>query len=206
MTVAPTPRRRLSPDARKEQLECAAIDLVGRDGLPATTAEVIAEAAGVSKGLLWRYYDNLDALLVAAARRAFVALEKAVSVDVDLDAPAATLFTAAIHRAAGLPATHPAELRTVRQIGAAFATADGDPAERAAEYAALHRRQAELLRRCQERGDIRPDLDVVLLAVTYQGMVDTMLDHLDADPTLDPDTYADHVAEVFLGGVRAPLA
>lgn len=195
-----TPRRRLSPDARKEQLERAAIDLIGRDGLPATTAEAIAEAAGVSKGLLWRYYENLDALLVAAARRAFVALEQAVSVDVDLDAPAAALFTAAVHRAARLPGTHPAELRAVRAIGTAFRSDVGDAAARAVEYRALHRRQADLLRRCAERGEIRPDLDPDLLAITYQGMVDTMLDHLDADPTLDPDTHADHVAAVFLGG------
>ena len=200
-----TPRRRLSPDARKEQLERATTDLIGRDGLAAATAEAIAEAAGVSKGLLWRYYDNLEGLMIAAGRRAFAALEEAVSVDVDLDAPAAELFTAAVHRAAALPGTHPAELRAVRAIGTAFRPDAGDAAARAVEYRALHRRQADLLRRCQERGDIRRDLDPDLLAITYQGMVDTMLDHLDADPTLDPAAYADHVVAVFLGGVRAPF-
>ncbi|MGJ0120092.1 TetR/AcrR family transcriptional regulator [Williamsia sp. MIQD14] len=195
----------MSPDARREQLERAAIDLIGSGGLSAATAEAIAEAAGVSKGLLWRYYDNLDGLMIAAGRRAFAALESAVSVDVDLDAPATALFTSAIHRAASLPATHPAELRAIRAIGAAFRPDDGDAAARAAEYRALHRRQADLLRRCQERGDIRTDLDPDLLAITYQGMVDTMLDHLDADPTLDPAAHADHVAAVFLGGAASDV-
>lgn len=199
--AARRPRQRLSAETRREQLETAAIEIVARDGLPAATADAIAAVAGVSKGLLWHYFTDLDDLLINAGRRALTALEAVVAADIDLEADVDELFRTAIRRAARLPATHGAELSALRQIARGFRASDDSAAEADLEYRDLYARQAALIQRGQEQGKLRADLDPHLLAVTYQGMVDTMLEHLDSDPTIDPLRYADHVADVLLAGI-----
>ncbi|MBF5001624.1 TetR family transcriptional regulator [Nocardia sp. BSTN01] len=194
-------RQRLSAEARRHQLETAAIEIVGRDGLAAATADAIARAAGVSKGLLWHYFTDFDDLMAHAARRAFTSLEAVVAADIDRDADVDDLLRAAIRRAAQLPATHGAELRTIRQIVLDLGAFGGGAALRDREYRALYARQATLLRRGQEQGQLRADLDPHLLAVTYQGMVDSMLEYLDTNPDIDPLSYADHIADVLLAGI-----
>lgn len=105
-------RQRLSAEVRRGQLETAAIQVIGLDGLSAATADSIARAAGVSKGLLWRYYTNLDDLMLNAGRRALTTLEAAVAADTGSDDDIIELFRSAIHRAARLPVTHPNRARS----------------------------------------------------------------------------------------------
>lgn len=201
--VTTRPRQRLSADERRRQLETAAVEIIGTKGLSAATADSIAHAAGVSKGLLWRYYTDLDDLLLNAGRRALSTLEAAVASDTDIDADVPELFRSAIHRAARLPATHSAELGAIRHIAVGLRPWQEETALRYNEYQHLYARQATLFARGQAEGHLRRDLDPALLAVTYQGMVDTMLDHLHANPAIDPQTLADHVADVLLGGISA---
>ncbi|MEC3914528.1 TetR/AcrR family transcriptional regulator [Nocardia sp. CDC160] len=203
MSGAPRIRQRLSAETRREQLEVATIAIIGGDGLAAATAEAVARAADVSKGLLWRYYTDLDDLILHAGRRALTILEAAVAFDIDLDAHAADLLRAAIRRAAVLPSTHGNELRAARQIAHRLQAPGSEIGSAAHEYKHLYTRQAALIQHGQQHGQIRADLDPHLLAVTYQGIVDTMLEHLDANPDIDPLAYADHVAEVLLGGIAA---
>jgi AcrR family transcriptional regulator len=197
-------RQRLSADTRREQLEQAAMVVVADDGFAAVNADAIARTAGASKGLLWHYYTDLNDLLVHAARRALELLEKAVAADLDLTAPLPELLRAAIRRAAMLPATHSRELRAIRQLVDNLRGPDGQPLLRDTESGPLLERQAGLLRRGQQEGHLRADLDPHLLAVTYQGLVDTMLDHLIAHPGVDPGRYAEHIATVLLDGIATP--
>ena len=81
---------------------------------------------------------------------------------------------------------------------------DGLPLLRDSDSDPLLRRQADLLRRGQREGHLRADLDPYLLAVTYQGLVDTMLDSPHEHPDIDPDRYAEHTAAVLLDGVAEP--
>ncbi len=196
-------RQRLSPEARREQLETAAIEVVARDGYSGATAEAIVGKAGASKGLLWHYYADLDELMVAAARRALTLVESAVADDLDRDAPTPELLRRAIGRAARLPASHGSELRAIRQIVGNLAGRDESAGLGTTEYEGLHARQAALLRDGQTHGHLRADLDPGLLAVMYQGMVDTMLDHLDQHPDVDPSEFAEQVATVLLDGITA---
>lgn len=198
------PRRRLSPEARREQLEVAAIETVARAGFAAATADAIAGRAGVSKGLLWHHYASLEDLLERAARRALDGLEAAVAEGLDLDGDVPGLLRDAVRRAAQLPRTHAAELQALRAIVPGLRRPDGTPVLGRADYGSLRERQAALLRRGQQRGELRADLDPDLLAITYQGLVDTMLDELQSDPSLDAEEYAEHVADVLLRGAVAP--
>ena len=67
------------------------------------------------------------------------------------------------------------------------------------------RPQEAIFRRGQQQGDLRDTLDPRLLAVTYQGAVDSMLAYLDAYPETDAERHAETVAEILLSGaVPAP--
>jgi AcrR family transcriptional regulator len=193
-------RQRLSAETRREQLEQAAVVVIADGGY----AEAIARAAGTSKGLLWHYYTDIDDLLVHAARRALRVLEAAVAADLDITAALPELLRAAIRRAATLPDTHGRELRAIRHLVDNLRGPDGLPLLRDSDSKPLLQRQADLLRRGQREGHLRADLDPYLLAVTYQGLVDTMLDHLSQHPDIDSDRYAEHTAAVPLDGITGP--
>lgn len=63
---------RMAPDARRSRLVDVTLDLL-RDHAPAELAvDDVAVAAGVSCGLVYRYFADLDELLVAACQRFFV--------------------------------------------------------------------------------------------------------------------------------------
>ncbi len=73
-----TPRRRLNPEQRREQLLDAAVQLAAGRDLTLLSVQDIAAHAGVSEGLLYHYFPTKDALLVAAVQRAADALTAAL--------------------------------------------------------------------------------------------------------------------------------
>ena len=75
--TAPVPRR-LRPDARREQLLDAALTLAAGRDLALLSVREIASAAGVSEGLLYHYFPNKDALVLAAVQRAADAMTSAL--------------------------------------------------------------------------------------------------------------------------------
>ncbi len=68
--TAATPGRRLGPDVRRAQLVAAGLSLVKTMGFDEVTAEVVARASGVSKGLVFHYFPTTLDLQVAILRAA----------------------------------------------------------------------------------------------------------------------------------------
>jgi len=64
------PRRRLSPELRREQLLDAALALAAGGDIAAISVGEVAAHAGVSEGLLYHYFPTKQALVAAAVRRA----------------------------------------------------------------------------------------------------------------------------------------
>lgn len=58
-------RTRLAPSERRRQIVSAAMPLFARKGFSGTTTKEVAEAAGVSEGLLFKYFDTKTALYAA---------------------------------------------------------------------------------------------------------------------------------------------
>mgnify|MGYP000452777623 CR=1 FL=1 len=69
--AAPSPRRRRK-DARPSELTAAALDLFVEKGFAATRLEDVAARAGVSKGTLYLYYENKEALFKAVIQEGIV--------------------------------------------------------------------------------------------------------------------------------------
>ncbi|MHA3702163.1 TetR/AcrR family transcriptional regulator [Jatrophihabitans sp. YIM 134969] len=197
------PRQRLSAAERREQLFAAAVEVLAEHGFGGASADAIARRAGISKGLLWHYFEDRDDLFEQTARRTLKTLLEAVGAAIDLTAPAPEVIRAAVHGAAGLRLTHGAERRAMNEIILNLRREDGSLRLGVTDFDDAYAAQAAIFRRGQAEGDIRPDLDPLVLAVTYQGAVDGMLGYLDAHPDADATSHADTVADVLLAGVRS---
>src|SRR6476620_8323140 len=81
-------RIRMSTDDRREQLLSAGVELLRRRPHEEVSIEEIAEAAGVSKGLLYHYFPTKKDFLVAAIERGQRLLAERLRPDPDLPAEA----------------------------------------------------------------------------------------------------------------------
>jgi AcrR family transcriptional regulator len=80
-------RRRLDPDTRKEEILKAALDLFAARPADQVSVEEVADAAGVSPGLVHHYFGSRSELVEAALRA--TATELIGTLTVDAAAPAA---------------------------------------------------------------------------------------------------------------------
>src|SRR5207244_5838426 len=83
--VTAAPNRRLGPEARRAQLVGVGLALIKEMPFDEVTAEVVARAGGVSKGLVFHYFPSTRDLQVAILRAA--ADELLVDLDVGADLP-----------------------------------------------------------------------------------------------------------------------
>jgi AcrR family transcriptional regulator len=77
-------RARMSTDERREQLLSSGVELLGRRGHDEVSIEEIAEAAGVSKGLLYHYFPTKKDFILAALARGDAQLAERLRPDPDL--------------------------------------------------------------------------------------------------------------------------
>jgi AcrR family transcriptional regulator len=70
MTTAPTGRVRLDPRTRREQLLEHGVRLLSTRSLDELSIEILAEEAGISRGLLYHYFGNKQDFHRAVVRKA----------------------------------------------------------------------------------------------------------------------------------------
>jgi AcrR family transcriptional regulator len=77
-------RTRMSTDERREQLLASGVELLARRSHEEVSIEDIAEAAGVSKGLLYHYFPTKKDFILAALARGDAQLSERLRPDPDL--------------------------------------------------------------------------------------------------------------------------
>ena len=65
------PRRRLSRDARKNEIVLAAVELFSESGFDGSTRD-IAQRAGITQPLLYRYFPNKESLIEAVYEKVYL--------------------------------------------------------------------------------------------------------------------------------------
>jgi AcrR family transcriptional regulator len=75
---------RLTGDQRREHLLHVGVELLGRHGTADVSIEEIAQAAGVSKGLLYHYFPTKDDFLLAVLDRSQAEMDQLLARDPDL--------------------------------------------------------------------------------------------------------------------------
>lgn len=180
----------------------AAVEEVAERGYEGASLTRIAARAGVAKGLVWHYFAGKDDLMEATAKATLESMRDDVVGALDLDAPVPDIIRAALRRAAAQIRTHRSELVAVNRIVHNLLRSDSTAGRVTDFYDELHRGQQGLFRRGQAEGTLG-DFDRSVMAVTYQGSIDTMISHLEDHPEIDPDAYAAELAEILLRGMRA---
>ncbi|HEY3506103.1 MAG TPA: TetR/AcrR family transcriptional regulator [Actinocatenispora sp.] len=196
----PRRRERLAEDKRREQIIRATVDVVAERGYGYASLANIAEAAGVSKGLLSHYFGNKDELMLTTARVTLTDLRHMIAAELDLSAPVPAVIRSALRRAARLGQTHAPQFRALVAITHNLREPDGSTRLTLADYEDTYQAEESLLRRGQREGTLR-SFDVRVMAVTYQGAIDAMLAYLDEHPEIDPREYADRLADLLLSGI-----
>ncbi|GGF47808.1 hypothetical protein GCM10011519_22310 [Marmoricola endophyticus] len=175
--------------------------VVDEAGYAGTTAAAIAREAGLSKGLLWHYFADLDDLLEVTARHLLDVLQAAAGSRMDLDAPAPAVLRDAVRANAALRSTHRAERAVLEEIVRTMRTGEGALRFTAADFEPVYLAQEAIVRRGQSEGDLRASIDPRAAVLAFQGAVDAMMAHLDAHPEVAGDAFAEVVADVVLGGL-----
>jgi AcrR family transcriptional regulator len=86
MTSSSTGRVRMSPESRREQLLDLGTRLLATRTLDEVSIELLAEEAGISRGLLYHYFGNKQEFHAAVVRRAVEDLH-AITAPRDIDDP-----------------------------------------------------------------------------------------------------------------------
>ena len=193
-------RRRLSEEERRAQILQATILVVSRHGFEGASASLVAEQAGVSKGLIWHYFADKDDLMKQAVVAAVQAIQGEMVAELDLAAPVTDLIRASIRWMAAASKTHRDEINALNQITRSLRAPDGTPAFSLADYEDIYQEEEALFRRGQAEGLFRP-FDTRVMAVTYQGAIDMMLSYIDSHPDTDTDGYADALADILLAAM-----
>lgn len=195
-------RRRLGEDERRAQIIQATIDVVATGGYEHASLARIAERAGVSKGLVSHYFEDKDDLLAQAVEVAATGMRQGIVDRLDLSEAVPNVIRAAVRRVAVLNTTHPVEVKAIREITTNLRRPDGTQRIDLLVYEETYQLQERLFRRGQAEGSLR-EFDTRVMAVTYQGAIDTMLGYFDAHPETDVDAYAVALADLIVAAVRA---
>ncbi|MFF2959793.1 TetR/AcrR family transcriptional regulator [Streptomyces sp. NPDC057963] len=202
-TTTPGARRqRLDENQRRAQIMTAAVEELadcGYDGLSLTR---VAERAGVSKGLIWHYFADKDDLMESTVKATMTTIRDRIANSLDLTEPVPDIIRAALRRAAALTATHRGEITALNHIVHNLRRPDGTPRLTLDAYEETYQAQESLFRRGQAEGTLR-DFDTRVMAITYQGAIGMMIEYLGTEhPHIDPDDYADRLADILLAGIR----
>jgi AcrR family transcriptional regulator len=193
-------RQRLSEEERRAQILRATIQVVARHGFEAASTSLIAEQAGVSKGLIWHYFDDKTDLLRQTVIETVRVIRDEVVASVDPSASVPVAIRGYIRAVAHARRNRPEEFRAMDRIVSRLQAPDGSSAFSQDDYEELYRGQEQLFRRGQADGAFR-DFDTRVMAITYQAAIDAMLAHLDAHPETDVDRYASALADILLAAM-----
>ena len=195
-----TQKRRLSTDARREQLLASGARLLAQRPYDEVSIEEIARAAGVSKGLLYHYFPTKKDFLIAALERGQD--ELAVLTAPDPDLPPAAQLASSLDRFLDFVEAHEAAYAAIfRSRGGA------DPAIQAALEAGRQRRMDAVIESLAAWGATPPGLDrtpVLETAVQgwfffIEGAVLRWLERRD----IDRDSLRELLAQSLTGSLQA---
>lgn len=195
-------RRRLGEAERRAQIVAGCVEVVACEGYENASLARIAEAAGVSKGLVSHYFTDRGTLMEQVAISTVATLREAVAAQIDPTADVLEVVTAAVHLAARIGRTHAVQVRAIEEIVHNLRDADGRPRLDLRAYEETYQAQEQLFRRGQAAGTLRA-FDTRIMAVFYQGCIDTMIAHLNAHPDADPNHLADELATLLVAAMRA---
>lgn len=146
-------------DLRRHQIVAAARALVAEQGLEALTFAALEQRLSFTRGVITWHFENKDAILRAVLQAAIADVDAAALAAIRSESPmderARAVVREMVHAWLGASDAVPVLISFWGRLGA-----DPDAAVlNAALYARYRGWSAELVRRGQQRGELRPDVD-----------------------------------------------
>ncbi len=179
-----------------------AIDLFNRQGYDATSVADLAADLGVTKSAIYHHFPGKEALLEAALDEALDGLARAVeeAVAATRGESAYARLRATVESSVGILVAHlPAVTLLLRVRG-------NSPVEQSAlsRRRAIDDKLAKLVRAAAAEGNLRADVEPVLVSRLVFGMVNSLVEWVDPAGPLDPDTLASTISTVVFDGLHRP--
>lgn len=191
-------------DARREQISRAAIQVFARNGFQRALISDIAAEAGLSKGSIYRYFDDKEGLFHAA----FQAVQQQLSCECERAIAtrdgAWERLSAAVTASVATLCHHIAIFPLTLEFWAAASA--GSTRERLGSvmtemYRAFRRLVVELLQQGVAEGNLRQDTDAEATAAWVVGSLDGLMLQYWFDPNLDPQASAQDMLSILHQGV-----
>jgi TetR/AcrR family transcriptional regulator, fatty acid metabolism regulator protein len=199
-TSAPANERR---EEKRRRLLDAAVRVFARKGFHTCRVGDVAAEAGVSHGLLYHYFRSKDELLEAIFAETWSGLLGSIAEVEASDAPARDQLA----RVAALFLRSWRHMPDVVRVVVQEIGRTHDLGGRAAEFHEVGLAIERILRRGQERGEVRADVDPRLASTVFYGGIDELLTAwvFGIQPDGDEEVAAAEKAllDVTLGGLLA---
>ena len=161
-------RKKLTPEKQAEILE-AGIEAFAEGGLHGACMADIARRAGISVGVLYKYYANKDAFFQACLQHSLAALEQVLEEVTAREDKLLHYAGQIIRSLQSFSRTHVSHIRMYHQITAS----GGDLARQLAEEieGVTARLYTDFITRAQAQGDLRRDMDPRLFAFFFDNLL-----------------------------------
>lgn len=160
--------RKLTEEKQEEILETG-IAAFAESGLHGAGMADIARRAGISVGVLYKYYENKEAFFQACLRHSLTALEQVLEEVTAREEKLLRCAEAIIRALQAFGRTHPNHIRMYHQI----TVASGDLARQLAEAieGVTARLYTAFITSAQAQGDLRGDIDPRLFAFFFDNLL-----------------------------------
>lgn len=197
-------RRPTKAERRRQILETAR-RVFGRKGYAATRMIDIAAEAKVGKGTLYQYFSSKEELLASLVLAVMTESLETLQSTTEWEDPERALADTITYMVQVALVDHLDLYRLFYDFWGVSAETRLVTQERVREVGTSFRRMlSDAVRRGQESGVFRPEVDPDLFAHALCASVDGLsLQIVIAGEQIDLDGYARHLREVFLGGLRA---
>jgi AcrR family transcriptional regulator len=185
--------RRLPRTVREQQMLDAAVREFSRRGYHATSVDDIAEAAGISKPMVYAYLGSKEELFIACLHREGTRLLEAVAEIAGVDTPAGRQLYRGLEAFFGYVADHREAWAVLHRQARGLEPFAGVIAEMRARWIEI---VADVLRRAvPDAGDVTP------AAYALVGAVESLADWIVEHPDRNPTAMASRLADLILRGL-----
>ena len=180
-----------------ESIVSIAFDTFRVHGFDATSMADLAEAAGVTKAAIYHHLPSKEAILHHGLDRALQSLEAVDTEPLARQESAVESLRYVLHRVVEI------ELAFLPEVSVLVRLRGNTDVE----SAALERRRlfdrniSKVIRRAQDQGDVRRDLDPKLTALLILGMITWVTEWYRPDGEHEPNRIADAIVGICLQGI-----
>jgi AcrR family transcriptional regulator len=181
--------------ARRAQIVAAAIDTIAEVGYARASLARIAERLGISRGLISYHFAGKDDLIKQVVHEVVEQGMAYMRPRILTESTGPNMLRAYIESNLAFMREHRKHLIAIVEIARSaegrrifYGDADVDDAVRALEH---------LLSGFQTAGQLRPDFDPHVMAITIRAAIDAVPSRLALDPEFDIENFASEIATTF---------